>query len=154
MERNYKLELIVGAFLICGILALAALAIQASGLGVKNYAGNYYYLYARFDNISGLTNRAKVTMAGVNIGKVDSITLDKEYESALVRLRINEDVNFMTTDTSAVILTSGLLGERYIELTSGADEDILQDGDFLELTQSALVLENLIGRFLFQKGQE
>lgn len=154
MERNLKLELVVGVFLILGILGFVALAIQVSGLNPATYTERHYYLYARFNNIAGLTNRAKVTMAGVNVGTVDRITLDKTNEQALVRLRIKATIDFLTTDTSATILTSGLLGERYIELTSGADETILQDGDFLEFTQSALVLENLIGRFLFERGQE
>ena len=154
MDRSVKLEIIVGTFILLGLIAFALLALQVSGFSLSIYTQDDYRLYAKFDNVAGITPRAKVTMAGVNIGRVESIQLDKEEERAIISMRIVKDINFLTTDTSAAILTSGLLGEKYIELVSGADEEILQDGDHIEFTQSALVLENLIGRFLFESGQE
>ena len=154
MDRNLKLELIVGVFILLGLFAFARLALEVSGFTLSSYAQDSYRLYARFDNIAGLTPRAKVTMAGVNIGRVEAIQLDPNQQRALVAMRIDGDVNFLTTDSSAAIQTSGLLGEKYIELTSGADEELLEDGSHIEFTQSALILENLIGRFLFESGQE
>ena len=154
MDRNLKLELIVGIFILLGLFAFARLALEVSGFTFSSYAQDSYRLYARFDNIAGLTPRAKVTMAGVNIGRVESIQLDPNQQRALVAMRIDRGVNFLTTDSSAAIQTSGLLGEKYIELTSGADEELLEDGNHIEFTQSALILENLIGRFLFESGQE
>ena len=154
MDRNLKLELIVGIFILLGLVAFARLALEVSGFTFASYTQDSYRLYARFDNIAGLTPRAKVTMAGVNIGRVESIQLDPNQQRALVAMRIARDVDFLTTDSSAAIQTSGLLGEKYIELTSGADEELLEDANHIEFTQSALILENLIGRFLFESGQE
>ena len=153
MEKNIKLELIVGVFILLGLLAFAQLALQVSGFTLTAYTDENYRLYAKFDNIAGITTRAKITMAGVTIGRVESVKLDPQEERALVTMRINQKIDFLTTDTSATILTSGLLGEKYIELASGADEELLGDGDYVEFTQSALVLENLIGRFLFEQGK-
>lgn len=154
MDRNLKLELVVGVFILLGIFAFARLALEVSGFTISSYAQEGYRIYAHFDNIAGLTSRAKITMAGVNIGRVEFIELDQEQQQALVAMRIDKAVDFLTTDSSAAIQTSGLLGEKYIELVSGADEELLGEGDFIEFTQSALILENLIGRFLFERGQE
>ncbi len=145
----------VGIFVVLGLAAFAFLALRASGIAVTNYSNaNSYSLYASFDNIGGLRTRAKITMAGVRIGNVGPIVIDKSTQQAVVQLDINSDINFLTTDTSAAIQTSGILGEQYLELTSGADEEILEDGDEITLTQSALILENLISRFLFERGKD
>ncbi len=154
MDRNFKIEIIVGIFIIVGIIAFSRLALEASGITTAQYTKKSYSLYVNFDNIGGLNSKSKVTMAGVRIGSVGTISLDRESESALVELSIDEDIDFLTTDTSAAILTSGLLGEQYIELTSGADEEKLSNSDYITLTQSALVLENLISRFLFERGKD
>ena len=155
MDRNYKIELIVGIFMIICIVGFALLALNVSGITSSDYgnSGNYR-IYASFDNIGGLTTRSKVTMSGVRIGSVTSISFDRDSQQALVQMSISNDIDFLTTDTSAAIQTSGILGEQYIELTSGADEELLGNGDKITFTQSALILENLIGRFLFERGKD
>lgn len=155
MDRSFKIEILVGIFVVLGIAAFAFLALRTSGIAVTNYGNtNSYSLYASFDNIGGLRARSKITMAGVRIGNVGSIVIDRESQQAVVKLDIRSDINFLTTDTSAAIQTSGILGEQYLELTSGADEEILEDGDEITFTQSALILENLISRFLFERGKD
>ena len=151
--KTRTLELAVGAFLVAGFLAFAFLAIKVSGLTFTAPADSYR-VYGTFDNVSGLTVRAKVTMGGVLIGRVTNITLDQETYRAVVEMAIDGNVKGLTTDTSAAILTSGLLGEKYIGLTTGADEEVLGDGGRITDTQSALVLENLIGKFLSNKMNE
>ncbi|WP_415898910.1 outer membrane lipid asymmetry maintenance protein MlaD [Neptuniibacter sp. QD48_11] len=151
--RMRVLEISVGAFVLAGILALVGLALNVSGLSMST-SDNTYTVYARFENIGGLTPRAKVTMSGVTIGKVTSIELDTEQLVAKVSMEINGDVDFLSIDSSAAILTAGLLGEQYIGVTVGAEEEYLSDGGFIEDTQSALVLEELIGKFLFNEASE
>ncbi|WP_027859332.1 outer membrane lipid asymmetry maintenance protein MlaD [Marinobacterium jannaschii] len=144
------MEISVGAFLLIGILALMTLALNVSGLNLAE-SKSTYKIYARFENIGGLTPRAKVTMAGVVIGQVSSITLDKERFVAVVGMDIHDDVDYLSSDSSVAILTAGLLGEQYIGVTVGADEEVMSAGDFFEDTQSALVLEELISKFLFNE---
>lgn len=151
--RMRILEISVGAFMLAGILALVGLALNVSGLKLTS-GGDTYTVYARFENIGGLTPRSKVTMSGVAIGQVSSVVLDKELLVAKVALEINNDVDYLSIDSSAAILTAGLLGEQYIGITVGAEEEFLKDGDFIEDTQSALVLEDLIGKFLFNEVSE
>ena len=151
--RMRVLEISVGAFILAGILALIGLALNVSGLTMSTSNGSYT-VYARFENIGGLTPRAKVTMSGVTIGKVTQIDLDTEQLVAKVAMEIDGDVDFLSIDSSAAILTAGLLGEQYIGVTVGAEEEYLQNGDFIEDTQSALVLEELIGKFLFNEASE
>jgi phospholipid/cholesterol/gamma-HCH transport system substrate-binding protein len=140
-------EISVGAFMMAGIFSLFVLAVKVSGFNIGTEA-NTYSVYARFENIGGLTVRAKVTVAGVVVGKVTSIDLDQKRFSALVRMEINSDIDQLTLDTTASILTEGLLGGKYIGLIPGADEQFLRDGDEITDTQSALVLEELIGKFM------
>ncbi|MFP5440741.1 MAG: outer membrane lipid asymmetry maintenance protein MlaD [Gammaproteobacteria bacterium] len=147
------LELSVGAFLIAGFLAFAFLAIKVSGLTFSAPEGSYR-VYAKFENVSGLAVRARVTVGGVLIGRVTAVRLDPEDYTAVVEMAIDGPVNNLTTDSSAAILTSGLLGEKYIGITTGADDTFLKDGDMINDTQSALVLENLIGKFLSNKLDE
>lgn len=151
--KNRTLELTVGGFLIAGLLALAFLAIKVSGLTFAAPSDSYT-IKAKFENVSGLTVRAKVTVGGVLIGRVTGISLDPESYSAIVEMAINGEVKGLTTDTSAAILTSGLLGEKYIGLVPGAEDTQLKPGDIIRDTQSALVLENLIGKFLSNKLNE
>lgn len=151
--RMRVLEISVGAFVLAGILALVGLALNVSGLSMST-SDNTYTVYARFENIGGLTPRAKVTMSGVTIGKVTNIELDTEQLVAKVSMEINGDVDFLSIDSSAAILTAGLLGEQYIGVTVGAEEEYLSDGGLIEDTQSALVLEELIGKFLFNEASE
>lgn len=140
-------EISVGAFMMAGIFSLFVLAVKVSGFNVGAEA-NTYSVYARFENIGGLTVRAKVTVAGVVVGKVSSIELDQKRFSALVRMDIDANIDQLSLDTTASILTEGLLGGKYIGLVPGADEKVLNDGDEITDTQSALVLEELIGKFL------
>lgn len=151
--RIRVLEIGVGAFLLAGAVALLLLALNVSGLNPADSKGSYT-VYARFENIGGLTERSKVTMSGVLIGQVTNISLDPEALQALVEMEISNDVDYVSIDSSASILTAGLLGEKYIGVVVGAEEEFLQDGDFFEDTQSALVLEDLIGKFLFNEVSE
>ena len=141
------LEIGVGLFLLAGLLALLLLALRVSGLSVGS-AGETYKVYAHFDNIAGLTVRAKVTMAGVTIGRVTAIDLDRDSYTGRVTMELEKKVDNLPTDSTASILTAGLLGEKYIGISVGGDDQLLKDGSTIHDTQSALVLEDLIGKFL------
>ncbi len=145
--RMRTLELTVGGFMLLGLLALIFLALRVSGLSMNNNEDSYT-VFAKFENIGGLTERAKVTMAGVTIGRVTKIYLDKEDFVGVVEMEIYNSVNNLSSDTSASILTAGVLGEKYIGLTVGAELDNLESGSEIYNTQSALVLEDLIAKFL------
>ncbi|SDS70060.1 outer membrane lipid asymmetry maintenance protein MlaD [Pseudomonas fuscovaginae UPB0736] len=145
--QNRTLEIGVGLFLLAGILALLLLALRVSGLSPTANTETYK-LYAYFDNIAGLTVRAKVTMAGVTIGKVTAIDLDRDHFTGRVTMQIEKNVNNLPTDSTASILTAGLLGEKYIGISVGGDDALLKDGGTIHDTQSSLVLEDLIGKFL------
>ncbi|MEY8203778.1 MAG: outer membrane lipid asymmetry maintenance protein MlaD [Bermanella sp.] len=149
--NSKRLEIGVGAFVMAGMLALVVLAFNASGF---NFARDdrSYFLYARFENLSGLSERAKVSLSGVIIGRVVSIELDTEDYVAVVKMAIDKNVP-LSTDTSASILTAGLLGEKYIGLSVGADEEHLMNADEIADTQSSIVLEELIGQFLFSRSE-
>jgi phospholipid/cholesterol/gamma-HCH transport system substrate-binding protein len=137
----------VGLFMVAGIAALFFLAIKVSGLSDEASRPSYR-VYASFQNAGGLTVRAKVTMAGVVIGRVSEIRLDPKTLKAKVAMDIYNDVNSIDDDAVAAILTAGLLGEKYIGIAPGAGEALLKGGDEIAQTQSSLVLEELIGKFL------
>jgi phospholipid/cholesterol/gamma-HCH transport system substrate-binding protein len=143
-----KIETLVGMFVLAGIVAFLFLSLKAANLGAFNGGRQGYMVTARFDNIGGLKVRAPVRSAGVVVGRVKSIKFDSKTYQGVVYLEIEEDVKF-PKDSSAKILTSGLLGDQYIGLEPGAEEVELKDGDSVELTQSAIVLESLISQFLF-----
>ena len=145
--QNRTMEIGVGLFLLAGILALLLLALRVSGLS-PTASSDTYKLYAYFDNIAGLTVRAKVTMAGVTIGKVTAIDLDRDNYMARVTLQLEKAVDNLPVDSTASILTAGLLGEKYIGISVGGEDAILKDGGTIHDTQSSLVLEDLIGKFL------
>jgi phospholipid/cholesterol/gamma-HCH transport system substrate-binding protein len=145
--RTRIIELAVGLFMVAGIAALCFLAMKASGLAEEADKPSYQ-VHASFQNAGGLTLRAKVTMAGVVIGRVTDIRLDPKTLKARVTMSIHKDVNEITTDSVASILTAGLLGEKYIGISIGGEEQVLADGGVIRDTQSALVLEDLIGKFL------
>jgi phospholipid/cholesterol/gamma-HCH transport system substrate-binding protein len=147
--RTRTIEILVGLFLVGGLLAAGLLAFSVSGLSGANSAT--YKIYAHFDNIGGLSNKAEVTLAGVQIGQVSDIKLDPQMLLAVVEMEIFSDIDFLSSDSSVQILTSGLLGGKYIGLSVGAEEDFLIEGSVIEDSQSALVLEDLIGQFLFDK---
>lgn len=153
MYPSKTIETLVGLFVIVGIAALFFLAMQVSNLSdIKG--NNGYTIKARFDNSGGLKVRSPVSMAGVTIGRVGAIHFDKETYQSVVEMRIKPEIDTLPTDTSASILTSGLLGEQYVGLQPGGDEEYLSDGDEIELTQSSLVLEKLIGKFLFNQADK
>ncbi|MFN4114967.1 MAG: outer membrane lipid asymmetry maintenance protein MlaD [Inhella sp.] len=147
-----KNDVWVGGFVVLGALALLFLSLKAGNLLSLNFSEGYL-VSARFDNIGGLKPRAAVKSAGVVIGRVESIRFDDKTYQARVDIRLNEGVVF-PRDSSAKILTAGLLGEQYIGLEAGADERNLAAGDQIRQTQSAVVLENLIGQFLYNKAAE
>ena len=146
------LDLWVGLFVIAGVGALLFLALKVGSMNAVN-ASEGYEVIAAFDNIGGLKARAPVKSAGVVVGRVSDIRFDSEAYEALVTLRIDKRYVF-PRDTTAAILTSGLLGEQYIGIAAGGDSVKLKDKDRIKLTQSAVVLENLIGQFLYGKAQE
>lgn len=151
--KTRAIEATVGGFVALGLAMLAWLAITVSGLDFSGSADEYR-VEARFSNIAGLKPRAKVTSAGVTVGRVESIALDSEVGMAVVTLAIDSQFDQFPLDTTASILTAGLLGEKYIGLRMGAEFDTLVDGDEILDTQSSLVLEELIGRFLLSGSDD
>jgi phospholipid/cholesterol/gamma-HCH transport system substrate-binding protein len=147
-----KIDLAVGFFVAIGILALVFLALKVGNL-VNFTMSEGYRLETRFDNIGGLKVRAPVKSAGVVVGRIEAIQLDPETYEAVIDLRIAPEYRF-TKDTIASILTSGLLGEQYISLESGGEAEYLKNGERVMKTQSAMILEKLIGQFLFNKAAE
>ena len=153
MRNSRTLEIAVGALAALGIAAFIMLALQVSDVSrFTDDAG--YTLVARFDNIGGLKVRSPVTVAGVRVGRVIDVEVDTQTFEAVVKMRIRSAFDQIPEDTSASILTSGLLGEQYVGLEAGGALDVLGDGDEIVLTQSALVLEQIVGQFLFQKATE
>ncbi len=151
MQRSRALEVVVGLFVAAGIGALLVLALQVSNVAAFT-GGSGYRLEARFENVGGLKVRSPVKMGGVRIGRVEAIDYDQERYEAVVTLRIQRRYDRIPVDTTAAIYTSGLLGEQYVGLEPGGEEEYLADGDRIQLTQSAMVLEQVLGRFLFSKA--
>ena len=146
------IETTVGLFLLIGVAAIIWLALKVGNWSPTTT--HNYEVTARFDNIGGLTIKAPVTLAGVTIGRVASIGIDADDYSARITLQIDQAHDNLPTDTSAAILTSGLLGAQYVGLDPGAEETYLKDGDRIEITQSAVVLEHLIGQILIRTAEE
>lgn len=147
MNKQTKIEIWVGLFFTMTLIALAVIAFKVSNFqGLKDRPT--YQVSALFMNIGGLKERAPIKMSGVVIGRVSAISIDPKTFQAKVNMNIYQQYNDLPDDTSASILTSGLLGDQYIGLDPGADEDVLKNGSRITMTQSALVLENLIGKFL------
>jgi phospholipid/cholesterol/gamma-HCH transport system substrate-binding protein len=146
------LDLWVGFFVVLGFAALLFLALRVGNVSSANFAETYQ-LTAKFDNIGGLKVRGPVKSAGVVVGRVSEIRFDTESYEAAVTLTIDSRYRF-PKDTFASILTAGLLGEQYIGLDAGGDEKMLKAGDVFAKTQSAVVLEKLIGQFMFSKASE
>ena len=147
-----KIETMVGLFVLLGILGLVFLALKAANLGSFT-GGNNYKVQARFDNIGGLKVRAPVRSAGVHVGQVVGIALDGKTFQGVVTLAIDRGFHF-PKDSAAKILTAGLLGDQYVGIEPGGDDKILSAGDVIAQTQSAVVLENLIGQFLTGKAAD
>lgn len=151
MNRT-TIDLWVGIFVALGLGAIVFLSMKVGNLASFK-ADEGYHLEARFDNIGGLKVRAPVKSAGVVVGRVAQIRLDPKTYEAIATLRIAPEYRF-TKDTIAAILTSGLLGEQYVGLDSGGDTAMLKDGELIAKTQSAVVLEKLLGQFMFGKAAE
>ncbi|HFE38173.1 MAG TPA: outer membrane lipid asymmetry maintenance protein MlaD [Gammaproteobacteria bacterium] len=150
MTDKSKIELGVGMFMAAGIAALFMLSMKVSNL--SGFSGEGYDVKVNFENIGGLKVRAPVMMAGVRIGEVSRISLNTETFEASVVITLGEQYNQLPKDTSANIYTSGLLGEQYISLEAGGEEDVLKAGDEIKLSQSAMVLEQVLGQFIFSKA--
>ena len=151
-----KTELMVGLFVVLTIASGLLLALIVVNQGFSN-SESTYTLYAKFDNIGGLQTRSAVKVGGVTIGRVESIYLDPEDFNPVVMISLSEKYNNFPDTSSASILTSGLLGEQYIGFQPGFAFDdfvVLADGDYIQDTKSALVLEDLIGQFLFSRNSE
>ena len=147
------IDLWVGIFVAMGLVALAFLALKVGNLLTFNEDRKGYELEARFDNIGALKPRAQVKTAGVVVGRVESVRLDKNSYEAIVRLHISPEYQF-SRDTIATVNTSGLLGDQFIGLEAGGDAVMLKDEDRIKKTQSAVQIEKLISQFMFNKAQE
>ena len=152
MIERATVDIWVGLFVALGLAALLFLAMKVGNLAGFNVTDSYT-VHAYFDNIGGLTLRAPVKSAGVVVGRVAQIKFDNQRYEADVAMKIDKRYTF-PKDTSASILTSGLLGEQYVGLDPGGDDAMLKNGDAIKLTQSAVVLEKLIGQFLFSKAAD
>jgi phospholipid/cholesterol/gamma-HCH transport system substrate-binding protein len=150
--KNRSIETLVGLFVLLGMLGLVFLSLKAANLATFS-GGDTYTLQARFDNIGGLKARAPVRSAGVTVGRVTSITLDAQTYQGVVTMGIDRKLQF-PRDTSAKILTAGLLGDQYIGLQPGGDDKNLVNGDSIKMTQSAAVLEDLIGQMIYNKAAD
>ena len=153
MSAKNSIEFMAGLFLLLGIAALVVLATAATDAGSSLRSGSYN-LNASFSNIGDLKLRAPVTIGGVTVGSVEAIELDPVSFEAVVSLKINAAYAEIPDDSSASILTSGILGDQYIGLEPGGSPGFLQEGDQILITQSALVIEQLIGKYLFNTGKE
>ncbi len=144
--KRFNLEMAVGAFMLVGLLAVAYLTLNVGGIDL--FGSNYYRVYADFDSVSGLKNGAQIEIAGVPVGKVTNITL--KDDQARVELSLRPEVK-IGSDVFASIKTQGIIGDKYVQLTPGADDDYLKDGDEITETESAVDLESLISKYVFGK---
>lgn len=153
MHQNRTIQISVGIFLLAVVLAMVVLAFRVSGLSMRT-AGGMYHLRAEFDNIGGLKKESNVTVGGVRIGYVSKIYLNNQTFRAVVDMKISDRYRDLPVDSSASILTQGLLGSNFVGITPGFEEKIIKDGGVIETTHSALVLENLIGQLIYSnKGK-
>jgi phospholipid/cholesterol/gamma-HCH transport system substrate-binding protein len=152
MRANYKVELTSGVFLLMGLAALLWLATEATDYGIQ-VGDDTYQITARFSNVADLKTRAPVKIGGVTVGLVEDISLDPVDFDAVVIMQIDQRYTDIPMDTSASILTSGVLGDRYVGLEPGGALEALADGDQILITQSAVILESLISKFLFNTNK-
>jgi len=144
--KKYSIETSVGIFVFIGMLCVTYLAVR---LGKMELIGNNYYsLYARFSSVSGLKAGAYIEMAGVQIGQVDSVFLDQEEQVAVVKMKIQKEI-ILTDDVIASVKTSGLIGDKYIEVFAGGSDNVLKAGDLITETESPVDLEELISEYVF-----
>ena len=152
MRQTKTVEIMVGLFVVAGMAALFMLAMKVSNISTLNDE-NGYEVTAYFENVGGLKVRSPVTASGVNVGRVADIRYDDKLFEALVTLKLDRNYH-LPVDSSASIFTSGLLGEQYVGLEPGGAMEDLKNGDRIKITQSALILEQIIGRVLFSKAAE
>ena len=150
--RKSAIDVWVGIFVAIGLLAALFLALKVGNMNAVSFAPTYK-ISARFDNIGGLKPRAPVKSAGVVVGRIANISFDDKTYQATVVMTIEDSFKF-PKDSSAKILTSGLLGEQYVNLEPGGSEDVLKNGSKIDITQSAIILEKVIGQFLFKSAEE
>jgi len=148
-----NIEILVGVFVVLAVAAMVMLSLKVSNLVSYSDDDDVYEIRAEFENIGGLKERSPVSAGGVRVGKVSAIRYNNEQYTAIVTLQIEGRYQF-PMDTSASILTAGLLGEQYVGLEPGGDEEYLVAGSEIDITQSALVLEQVIGQFLYSKAKE
>ncbi len=153
MQHSYTQDTLVGLFVACGIGALFFMALQVSNLGAYNHQESYL-ITARFENSGGLKVKSPVSVAGVRIGRVTAITFDLQSYESVVEIQIEAKYNTLPDDSSASIFTAGLLGEQYISIEPGGSETYLENNSEIDLTQSAIVLEEVIGQFLFKAAAD
>jgi len=155
MAQTRLMEITVGLFVCLGVAALLLLTLQASTAGTLfGGAGETYEVRASFQNIGNLNDRAPVSISGVRVGRVTEIRFNPDQFEAVVVMAIDEQYDMLPKDTSAKILTKGLLGEQYVGLEPGASRQTLSDGDELRFTSSALILEEMISQFMFSEAQK
>lgn len=152
--QSRALEMLVGLFVCLGVAAVFVLTFRVASLDTVGGTSSSYRVVAAFSNIGGLKPGSAVTMAGVKIGRVKGIVIDPDTYEANVTLELSNDYNALPEDSGAKILTAGLLGEQYVGLEAGGADEVLKEGSRIRLTQSALVLENLIGQFLSSQSGE
>ncbi|MHB1228920.1 MAG: outer membrane lipid asymmetry maintenance protein MlaD [Halothiobacillus sp.] len=150
MNTQRSIEIVVGAFVLAGIMALLVLTFKWSDFGTSSVSG--YTVTAQFDNIGGLSDRSPIKLSGVTIGRVEHIQIDPKTFEAVVTMVIASQYNNLPKDSFASIYTAGLLGAQYIEISPGGDTQVLKNGDKITMTQSAVVLEKIISKFLFNKA--
>ncbi|ABE59569.1 MULTISPECIES: outer membrane lipid asymmetry maintenance protein MlaD [Chromohalobacter] len=154
MKRSKMMELGVGLFVLAGILGMVFLGLRVSGVGF-GVPQDTFTLQANFANIGGLKSGSRVAMAGVTVGRVSDVSLDTEWLDARVTMELDDSLEGkISRDSTASILTSGLLGEQYVGLSVGGDPEMLEDGDTIRDTQQALVLEQLIQQFVSNMTSE
>lgn len=152
--QSRALEMLVGLFVCLGVAAVFVLTFRVASLDTVGGPEGTYKVSATFENIGGLKPGSAVTMAGVKVGRVQDIVIDPTTFEAVVSLELSNHYNAIPEDSNAKILTAGLLGEQYIGLEAGGADESLEEGSKIKLTQSALVLENLIGQFLSSQGKD
>ncbi|MFW6021235.1 MAG: outer membrane lipid asymmetry maintenance protein MlaD [Guyparkeria sp.] len=152
MNVQRGVELVVGLFVLAGIAALMVMALQWSNFGTSRVSG--YEITARFDNVGGLSVQSPVKLAGLTIGRVESIEIHPDTFQAEVRMVIDDQYDNLPTDSFANIYTAGLLGSQYVEISPGGAMEALEDGDRITMTQSAIILESVVSKFLFDKASE
>ncbi len=153
MHNNKWVELTVGLFTVAGIVALITLTLQATNFS-QFAITDVYTIKANFENISGLKSRSAVSIAGVNIGRVKDISIDPETFEAVVSMEINKEHANIPEDSSISVYTAGLLGEKYLGITVGGAPEYLKDGSLINFTQSSIVLEEMISKFLLNQTND